>query len=217
MAIMGIKSIVKAQKEELSLKEEIVEKVADKLIENGFNFVEDGEMIFGGQASEAVDLFGTQTGTTTAATSGSYDPTMNSDFSDMASNNAGYNSTTKAIMLDGRTDTALITIKPLTASTTNFFAWTIDGSNDRGCDTAATSTSDARYVPTLPIKNEVNWFSVDPTNSRATGGKGNVKVGTSATSTETILLTNLNWRCLRLSLDSSSTTLWAQIKQKINY
>jgi len=162
-----------------------------------------------GQAGQPIDLFGTQTGTTTSATA---DVTnliyTNSDFSDVSLQ--PYVTSSVSVLLDGQTDTAVITMEALTASSTSYFTWDIYGSNDTGCNSMATSTTDDRYVATLPIISEVNWFPADPANTRTLGILD--PFGTS--SSTSVLLTNLNWKCLQLNLHGASTTVWSQIKQK---
>ena len=165
----------------------------------GYLYSNKTETTFGGQAGEVRNVFGTQVGTTTA-------PTASGSFFAAYGSNA---STSKTLLLYGTTDTVLFTVKALTASSSSFYEWDILGSNDTGCNTTATSSTDEAY--TGYKLSDINWYVADPTNSRTSGRVTNP----TANATGTIAtLTNLNWSCLRFGANGSSTTVLMQIREK---
>jgi hypothetical protein len=155
------------------------------------------ETALAGQSKQPRDVFGTQIGTTTAPT------TSGSFFGDYAANST----TSSVLLLDGTTDIVLLTMKALTASSSAFYEWNVFGSNDTNCDTATTST-----IFNVATVSQINWYDVDPTNSRTSGRSTNPG---NATGTS-VLFNNLNWRCLKVLANGSSTTVLMQIKEKIN-
>jgi len=180
-----------------------------------------GILNFGGQSNEPRDVFGTTIGknttsTTNIGTAGYPSDWPNSDFSDVALNDAGYPTTSKAVLLDGQTDTVLFTFLPITASSTGYFSYDIFGTNDNLCTTTATSTTDDNYNPIYPLVSEINWYDIEASGTRVSGSftNGNVENPGNATSTSR-LLTNLNWKCLRVDLRGASTTVGVQLREKI--
>lgn len=171
------------------------------------------EEILGGQADEPKDLFGKQVGTSTTPTSNlgtpGYPTSPNSDFSDTALQ--PYVTTSKSIILDGETDIALFTFDVLNASSSNYFSYDILGSNDTNCTTTATSTTDDNYNPVVALTSDIHWFDIGTDGARVSGSKEDIAANVTSTSR---VLTNLNWKCLRLDLRGASTTVWAQIRQK---
>ena len=194
---LGIIGIVQAQRQNLSVEDEVKQAAAEILVQN----ILDGQgfetLSFGGQADEPRDVFGLQVGTSTTATA-------EGSFYTARHNNA---TTSKALLLNGMTDTATYTIRPITASSSSWFDWKIFGSNDTDCDTSTTTTV---YENTV-ITDQINWYDADPTNSRTAGTITNMT--DSATGT-VVLLTDLNWRCLRFDAMGASTTIGVQLREK---
>lgn len=94
-----------------------------------------------------------------------------------------------------------------TANSATFFVW---GSNDDKCDTTFTSST---VNPGEVIQSWINWYPVVnnlPYDSTAFPTMTNVAAG----DTEQILLTNLNFECLKLDVTGVSTTLYASIRAK---
>jgi len=181
---------------------------------------------FSGQAEEPRDVFGTTTGTSTTATSNLTDPgyptgAPNSDFSDATIGaDSGYSTTSKVVTLNGMTDMALFTFRALTASTSGYFSYDIFGTNDTYATTTATSSTDSDYDVSglIPIVSEINWYDIGSDGSRVSGS---VEVGdvqyTDTGTTTSRLLTNLNWKYLKVDLRGSSTTVGVQLREKTNY
>ncbi len=171
------------------------------LLAGGYLYSHKTEVVFGGLAGAPIDIYGTQTGTSTAATaSGSFFGATNATSS-------------KAMALGTETDMVLLTIKAKTASTSalggSFYEWDIFGSNDANCDTSS-STAGTGAIKT--IKSDINWFSADPTNSKVSGRVTNPGTATGTS----VLLTNVNWKCLNFQANGSSTTVLMQMKEKTN-
>lgn len=165
----------------------------------------DTETNIQGQASQTADIIGTQVGTTTEALQFAVD-------NDRTANQA---TTTAVKLLEGTTDTGLFTIRAVTASTTAELFWHIYGSNDGGCDTTTTTTETSGLV----LMNQIHWYelsaSVEGTGSSVSGQIIDPNASTVASSTE-ILLTNLNWACLKMEMSGASTTAHVQLRQKTN-
>lgn len=109
----------------------------------------------------------------------------------------------------------------VTAATTsqNSLVTTVQGSNDYLCETQASNASSTTDV----VQSNINWYDamshlvnrVHPT-SFSVGSSSlmipwtNVAVGNTAE----LLLTNLNYRCLRLLVSASSTAVYAGLTTK---
>lgn len=91
----------------------------------------------------------------------------------------------------------------------------VQASNDYGCETTATSDGNE------PLVSEINWFGIDNLNNAVHSGL------TSGSSTsfvkwtlpltgqgQTIVLNHLNYECLKLNIQASSTLLYASLKTK---
>lgn len=165
------------------------------------------ELDFSGKASEPRDVFGTRSATTTTATA---------DGSFLNPADEGHATVTKALWLGGMTDMAIVTFKAIDASSTSFFQYDIFASNDNGCDTIATSTTDDNWSVGEPFVQDVNWYDIGASNTRVSGLVSNPSLSANASGTVEVL-TNLNWKCLRVDLQGASTTVWAQLREKINY
>jgi hypothetical protein len=119
--------------------------------------------------------------------------------------------------ISGVKENAIYTFMPTHASTTAKLQFNIWGSNDAYCDTTAISGGN------LPLMSEIHWFSagdhlqnrshlVNLLNDSSTSFL-NWENPTSTAATE-ILLTNLNFECLKLDVAGSSTVLYAAIRTK---
>lgn len=151
------------------------------------------QKVIAGLASTAQDILGTRSGTTTT---GAF-------FSKSPANNG---TTTSIIRNGGHTDIAVLSFKITAASSTpnGLLTWATFGSNDLSCQTATTTTTLANTV----VMKDINWF--------ATGNEGQI-TATGATATGTIAnLSNLNWECLKVETNGSSTAAWGQIRVKNN-
>lgn len=167
----------------------------------GFKLSPKAQIAFAGLKGSPVSIFGTQTGTSTAATAdGSFFGATNPTSS-------------KAVSIEGQSDVALITIKAKTASTSalggSFYEWNILGSNDAYCDTSS-STAGTGAIKT--VKSDINWYLADPTNTRLSGRVTNPGTATGTS----ILLKDINWKCLKFELNGSSSTVLLQMKEKTN-
>ena len=104
----------------------------------------------------------------------------------------------------GWQDLALLTFKITAASSTpnGILYWNVVGSNDASCTTATTTTTMAGVT----VKSDINWFHL--------GQEGNI-TATGAVATGTVItLTNLNWNCLNVEINGSSTSAWVQLRTK---
>lgn len=117
--------------------------------------------------------------------------------------------------IGGNKQWANYTFKVTAASTTANLAVKIEGSNDWSCDTAITSTADEVWTT------NINWFDASDhlSNIASTANMGPVyMIWTNPSSTldsgDEILLTNLNYECLRLSVSGNSTTIYAGLRTK---
>ncbi len=190
---------IKAQSQK-SVEDEVKEKAAEMLYQDiQKRYVEESEMILGGEVREPEDVFGTTSGTSTVATAAG-------SFYTARKNNA---TTSKAIELNSLTDTALYTIRPLTASSSSFFDWKIFGSNDRHCATTSVSVT---YGETV-LASDISWYDADPSNSRTVGTLENMSDNATGTA---VLLTDVAWRCLRFDAMGASTTIAVQLREKSN-
>ena len=163
------------------------------LIVAGFNFFSNPNTAQAGLSSTARDVLGSRTGTTTTAAGFYGSPATNG-------------TTTSIIRTGGHTDTANLTFKIASASSTpdGRLYWATFGSNDSNCQTATTTTSLASTV----VMKDINWF--------ATGNEGSV-TATGAVATGTVqTISNLTWECLKVETNGSSTEAWAQIRTKDN-
>ena len=165
----------------------------------------------------ASDVIGSKTGTTTAGVC-------------FSCTSGGLSASTSYVSkLSGPITQAEYTLMALAASTSaqggSSAYFDVQGSNDDGCETIATSTSDTNYSDNLPLVSDINWFDaanhlnfrVHPSafsnaSSSLTSSWSNPMNGTG----QELLLTNLNYQCLRLTVRASSTILWAQIRSKGN-
>ena len=127
-------------------------------------------------------------------------------------------SSTYPVLVGAETDTATLTFKTVSASTTpgGEVAFSILASNDWSCETATTTT-----IYNYPLKQEINWydagtFVVDRSQSltipvATTTFKW---LPTGANQNKSITLTNLNSRCLALEVNASSTVLFVELMTK---
>ena len=175
---------------------------------------------FGGHPDEERDVFGTQTGTTTVSvsnvgTTGYPDEAPNSNFSDMTLNiDGGYSTTSQVMMLNATTDTVLFTFRALTASSSGEFYYEIFGSNDRGADTVATSTDDDNYVATVPLVSDITWYNTGADAALVSGALATPGSGGATTTSE--VLTNVNWKYLKVDLRGASSTVSVRLREKTN-
>ena len=160
----------------------------------------------------ASDVIGTKTGTTTAGVAFSINALS-----------SGQSATTTYVSFIGDRDKAIYTVKVLKASSTSNFLLDIQGSNDDYCDKAvATSTSDVLYTD-IPLLGDINWFSAGDHLK----GKVHSTSFSNASSTlsflwlnpdvgvgNEIILSDLNYRCLKLSVSGSSTVMWVQLRTR---
>ena len=162
-----------------------------------------------GQSSgeyEVIGTYGSPTSSTTApATFGN-----DNDLSAVASSS-------DVMALLPTTDSVLFTITQPNSSSTNFFNWHIMGSNDWECNNAVgTSTTDDSYVATLPLLGDINWYSLDLSETYDNYATNNIS-GTEDhnASTTSFILTDVNWDCLRTEYRGASTTVLMQMRQKV--
>ena len=177
---------------------------------NSFEKEPESEEQLQGRSGPERDIFGTRVSSTTIPLAFF----NHSDFSVLRGTTTVY----KALLES--TDTALITVTVPNASSTSEVYYKIWGSNDDKCDTTATSTTDDIYEEggaplTDPIISDINWFDLVDTDSagqfqnQATFGKENA-TGTS------FILSDMNWGCLKFDATGASSTIWFQLKEKIN-
>lgn len=159
------------------------------------------EETMAGLSNDAVDLIGSKTGTST-------DPYS---FENTAA------TTSEIVLIHDTIDTATLNVYAPTASSSAQVNITIQQSNDSGCNT--TNTTDGSAIK----MSEIDWFDYE--KKSATSGStetyqtgtttyawvpgGDERTGWSKT------LTNLNSRCLKVSIGSASTTIWATLKTKL--
>ena len=164
------------------------------------------EINIGGELNEPRDVYGTRSSTSTTATAaGSF----------LNPADAGHTTTSKAMLLDSMTDTALIAFKAIDASSTSFFQYEIYGSNDNGCDSIATSSDDDNWSVSDPFVQDVNWYDIGASNTRLDGLVSNPNTNNASGTVE--VLTDLCWKCLKVDLKGASSTVWVQLTEKIKY
>lgn len=153
----------------------------------------------------ATDIVGTKVGTSTTGV-GFYEPSA---------------ATSSYPIFIGNRDLAIYTIKILGASTTNGanIRFEIDGSFDDFCNTASST-----YGILDPVLiRDINWYSAGDhlKNKVHSTSFGNSSSTASllwdnpvAGASNEIILTDLNYRCLRLNVKGSSTITWVQLRTK---
>jgi len=127
--------------------------------------------------------------------------------------------TTYISKIGGHINNAIYTIRATAASSTSNARFEVQGSNDAYCDTTATSDGD------LPLVSEINWFSAGDHLK----GKVHTTSFSNVSSTaffiwnnpasdnkngQELILTDLNYECLKLAVSGSSTVLYAGIRTK---
>ena len=154
----------------------------------------------------ATDVIGTKSATTTAGVGFSITST------------GGQSATsTYVTRIGGNKNQAIYTNNIKSASTTANLLFAFEASNDDYCDTATSSPDVGDPV----ITGDINWFDIANNftnkthatsfdNASTTLAWTNPKAGAK----ETIVLDNLNYECLRLSVSGSSTVLHTQIRTK---
>ena len=161
---------------------------------------------FGGESNEPRDMFGTRSATSTTATAAGSFVGLDAG--------SGHATVTKALLLDGMTDMAIITFKAIDASSTSFFQYDIYASNDNGCDATATSSDDDTYDGHSPFIGDVNWYDIGASNTRLRGLVSNPSTTNASGTVE--VLTDLSWKCLKVDLKGASTTVWTQLREHYN-
>lgn len=105
------------------------------------------------------------------------------------------------------------------SATTNNLNFTVQGSNDYGCDTVAGSASSTTDV----VQSNINWTSAGDHLVGSTGATALTNVSSTKMITVTnvstswggeILLTNLNYECLKLGVSGASTTAYVSLMSK---
>ena len=159
----------------------------------------------GGRSGPDRDVFGTRTNTTTVPI------TFFSDVDGSAI------ATATAVILRPliHTDAFSLTLSTPNASATSEVYYKIWGSNVDSCDATATSTTDDSYVSGDPYVSDIPWFDMVDSDSSGQFQDQDTFGKNSATGT-TRLITDVNWSCLRFEASGASSTLWMQIKEKIN-
>ncbi len=131
-------------------------------------------------------------------------------------------STTAITKITGSADTAIYTLKAVEASTTiavvslQFF-----GSNDYDCDTSTTTPNANAFAGQKTVfMKDINWYDIGTHVAELAGSK-TLPASTSTIQwtpqnkmTSDITLTNLNYECLKVELNASSTRLLMQVKTK---
>lgn len=154
----------------------------------------------------AGDVIGSKVGTTTTGV----------DFGVIAANGRSATST-YVNKIGNNIKQATYTFKALKASSTADMLFAFEASNDQDCNTASSTTS----ISDMVLTGDVNWFSIPNnftnkvhatslSNASTTLPWSNPQAGQGTTA----VLDNLNYECLRLSAQGSSTQMWAQIKLK---
>ena len=157
--------------------------------------------------THASDVIGTKVATTTTGV----------DFS--VTGTGGQSSTSTYVNKIGRgINTAIYTIQATKSSSTANALFSVEGSNDAFCDTATSTT-----IFDVVTIDQINWFSAgdhlvnkvhatsfDNSSSTASILWDNPMPGAG----NELILANLNYQCLRLSVSGSSTVLWAQLSTK---
>lgn len=157
----------------------------------------------GGMSSQARDIFGVKGTATSTTPLGFY--------------GANVASTTYPVFVGQDTDLAIISLYTDVASSTANWQLSILGSNDSACDTATTSPDVGNPV----LVADINWFDiadhltnkVHPT-SLGIGTTTIPYLNPAGGTGRTLILENLNYKCIALNVSASSTTGWAQIQTK---
>lgn len=127
-------------------------------------------------------------------------------------------STTYVSKIGNHISQAIYTFQAVEASSTlganAYFSFL--GSNDDYCDTASTTTSLGAVTT-----EEINWFDIGDhllnkvhSTSLPTGTSTLPWLNPTVGAGKVAILDNINYECLKLSVNASSTSLWAQIKTK---
>jgi hypothetical protein len=174
-----------------------------------------GEEIKGKQSYEIAkymsDVVGTTSGTSTTYVA----------FSVVSGGNSATSSYVSKIGRDKEWATYMFWVYMASTSASNI-RFDLQGSNDSFCDATATSTTDAACVGDCFLTTEVHWFDA---SDHYSGSDSTVNLApitfvwnNPTTSTYTrgdeILLTNLNYECLRMNLSASSTELYVGLTTK---
>lgn len=136
----------------------------------------------------------------------------------------GISATTSYITkIDGSKTNAIYTLMPTHASSSAKLQFDIWGSNDAYCDT---TTSTAGNSTNIPLMSEIYWFSAGDHVENRTHLVDLLNNSSSAyfnwanptsTMAAQILLTNLNYECLKFDVAGSSTVLYAGIRTRADY
>ncbi len=119
--------------------------------------------------------------------------------------------------IGGNINTAVYTIKMLAAGTTSTLGLSVQGSNDFFCD-----TTDVAVTGTIN-KTDINWYSAGDHLINKVGTTALVSASSTnpiswtnavAGAGQEILLTNLNYECLRLNVSGVSTTVYIGLRTK---
>ena len=121
--------------------------------------------------------------------------------------------------IGGKINTAVYTIRATAASSTSNATFDIQGSNDAFCDTTATTGGN------LPLASEINWASAGDhlrgkahatsfSNASSTAGFYWENPAIGNVNGKEIILTDLNYECLKLNVSGSSTVLYVGLRTK---
>lgn len=156
------------------------------------------------------DVIGTRTGTSTPV-----------GVCFACANNGPTATTSYVSFIGQQKSTAVYNINIQGVSTTPMAQFDIQGSNDYRCDTTATSTTDTSLGGDEPLVSEIQWYGIDNlrnavyTNTLTSGSStAFVKYASSALiagTTDSIVLTELNYNCLKLNVKASSTMMYASL------
>ena len=162
------------------------------------------EANMGGMASSVRDIFGAKGTATSTTPVGFY--------------GANVGSTTYPVFIGEDTDSAVISLYTEKASSSAAnWQLSILGSNDVKCDTATTSSDVGNQV----LVGQVHWFDIGDhltnkvhSTSLPTGTTTLQYVNPAVETGKMLILENLNYKCIALSVSASSTTGWAQVRTK---
>ena len=158
--------------------------------------------IFGAPNKLARDIIGTQTGTSTDGVQ------------------FGTTKATTTIMypiyIGNEVSNAVFTFKTKLASSTASVIMNVLESNDPYCDTSSTTSS-----MNIPVQSEINWFDA-AYHIKGLAGATTIPAATStvvwaptgANQARSLILTDLNARCLGLNVMASGTNMYAQLVTK---
>ncbi len=165
-----------------------------------------------GLSGNAVDLIGTKVGTTTTG---------------VTWYRWSNGTTTYPFNINSDVDEVSLTFKALVATSTPAVSLTFLASNDESCATSSTYTAYGTSTP------DIHWFDIGSHLKGTTFTQANPISVTQATTTfswvptlslgtfnsyssgKEFTLTELNYRCIAVQVNATSTTLWAQYKTKI--